>query len=98
MDIYRCFPTLSGKMVFYHSIVFLADYYYVVARFICRYQDVFIVELPEGCSTPSVFLNLSFSCFMPPRLEPFDVVFDKVFAVPTHSLSVHRSTPSLEAL
>ena len=31
------------------------------------------MELPEGCPSPSVSQNLSFSCFMPPRLELFNV-------------------------
>ena len=92
------FPTLSSKLVSNHlSIVFLTDYDYVVASFICRYQDIFVVEFPEGCPTPSIFQNLLFSCFMSPRLETFDVVFDKEFTMPNHSLSVHGSTPSLEA-
>ena len=66
MDVCRCFPTLSIKLFSnYLGIVFLTDYDYVVASFIRRYQDIFTVEFTEGCPTPSVLQNLSFSCFMP---------------------------------
>ena len=37
------------------------------------------MELPEGCPTPRLYQNLSFSCFMPPRLKTFDVVFNNGF-------------------
>ena len=37
------------------------------------------MEFPEGCPTSSVFQNLSFSCFMSPRLETSDIVFNEEF-------------------
>ena len=60
------------------SSVFLTNYDYVVASFICRYQDVFVVEIPESCPTPCVFQNLSFLVlYMPRDLSRLNVVFIK---------------------
>ena len=37
------------------------------------------MEFPEGCPTSSVFQNVSFSCFMSPRLKTSDIVFNTEF-------------------
>ena len=76
VDVCRCFPTLSSKLFSNHlSVVFQTINNYVVACFICKYQDVFVVELPEGCPTLSVFKNLS--CLM--------LLSTRSFTVSTHS-------------
>ena len=77
LDICRCFPTLPANSFLITSVY--TKYDYVVASFICRYQDIFIVELPEGCPTTWGFQYLSFSCFVPPRLEPLNFLFNKDF-------------------
>ena len=78
VDAFPLFPA-SLFLITSCSVVFLTDYDYVIASFICRYQDIFVVEFLEGCPTSSVFQNLSFSCFMSPRLKTSDIVFNKEF-------------------
>ena len=56
------------------------------------YQDIFVVELPEGCSRPCIFQNLSFSC---PGELSCSMLFQKQFLPCLHSLSVHGSTHSM---
>ena len=71
----RCFPALSSKLLSNHlSIVFLTNYDYVVAIDLSAGTRTYSFWSSQraACPTLSVFQNLSFSCFMPPRLEPFD--------------------------